>query len=91
MSPKYTITSIMVEKRLRTLERFKEKNKFSWDEIAEDFNLHKRTILRWKKNRKMSEISYRLLGSLLNNAYTAIFCKRGAAYQQDELRDFKDF
>jgi len=50
------------------LELLRERVK-SWDEVARKLGIHKRTILRWRKTRRVSDSYIRLVDELLRKDY----------------------
>lgn len=92
MSPKTTPTKEQIARRIMELERFKENNKLSWDDVAKEFETHKKTILRWRKG-KMSGMSYKVLGRALNMGYFTRnrFIAKQVQDAQEKLSKFEDF
>lgn len=65
MSPKYQIRQEAIDDLLASIEAYKKELDLSWDDVAKLTSIHKRTILRWRKKRKISRCYFRLLSELL--------------------------
>lgn len=45
----------------------------SWDKIANDLGIHKRTLLRWKKTRKIRRYYCKLVEKILRERYSEFY------------------
>jgi len=54
-----------MDRLLADLEAYKNKEDLSWDDVAKMVSVPKRTILRWRKERKIGRAYFRLLSGIL--------------------------
>jgi len=91
MSPKHQIRQKLLDDILELLVVFKTSHDVSWDDMALMCVISKRTILRWRKTKRMNAAYYRLLKSdiipNLDERYIKLGSLKAAAREQVELTE----